>query len=56
MLEPRLVEILKAIHTRTHYLVRNARLGNEHLCLVALYQTKTAVENAIAELEKLTNL
>jgi hypothetical protein len=33
-------------------IVRTARLDQTHLCLVALYQTKTAVENAIKELEK----
>jgi hypothetical protein len=52
-MESRHVEILKAIHTGTHSLVRTARLGQNHQCLILLYQVRVAVENAIAELEKL---
>lgn len=51
-MESRQIEILKAIHTRTHLIVRAARLGHTHCCLTLLYQMRTAVENAIAELEK----
>lgn len=52
MIERRHIEILKAIHTRTHLLVRTARLGHTHCLLALLYQIRAAVDNAIAEVEK----
>lgn len=51
-MELRHIEILKAIHTRTHLLVRTARLNQPHCLLALLYQTRTAVDNAIAAVEK----
>lgn len=50
--EHRHIEILKAIHTRTHLLVRTARLGHTHCLLALLYQIRAAVDNAIAVVEK----
>lgn len=52
-MEPKHINTLKNIQSRTRLMLKAAQMGNLHCCLSLLYQLQGAIENAIAELEKL---